>query len=193
MTGISICACLWVAWIIIWMIWAFQSKRTQQRESLTSRLSYTVIAWAAGTLLFSPRGLGSWGHAAIVPYRNWMDWLAVAITALGFALTLWARAILGGNWSSSVTIKVSHELIRSGPYRWVRHPIYTGLIIAMAGTAIARDEWRGLLAVLLLWIAFTIKRLKEEQFMRQTFGPQYIEYTRTTGAIFPRLLTNAPS
>lgn len=193
MDGISICACLWVAWIIIWMTWAFQSKQTQQRESLTSRLSYTVIACAAGMSMFSPGGLGSWGHSLLMPYRHWMDWLATTITTLGFAITLWARAILGGNWSSSVTIKVSHELVRSGPYRWVRHPIYTGLIIAMAGTAIARDQWRGIVAVVLLWIAFTIKRLKEEQFMRQTFGPKYAEYTRTTGAIFPRLLRNAPS
>jgi protein-S-isoprenylcysteine O-methyltransferase Ste14 len=193
MDGMSICGCVWIAWIMIWMIWAFQSKKTQKRESLPSRLSYTIIAWAAGTLLFSPRGLGNWGHATIVPYHAWMDWLAVAITALGFALTLWARAILGGNWSSSVTIKVTHELIRSGPYRWVRHPIYTGLIVAMAGTSIARDQWRGVVAVFLLWIAFTVKRLKEEQFMRQTFGPQYAEYAQTTGAIFPRLLTNAPS
>ena len=79
-------------------------------------------------------------------------------------------------------------MVRSGPYRWVRHPIYTGLMVAMAGTALARDQWRGLPALVLLWLSFTVKRIKEEKFMRQTFGDRYIEYSKTTGAIFPSLL-----
>jgi protein-S-isoprenylcysteine O-methyltransferase Ste14 len=107
---------------------------------------------------------------------------------LGFAITFWARAILGNNWSGTVTVKVEHELIRTGPYRWVRHPIYTGLILAILGTLIALDRWRGVVALPLLWIAFAIKYLKEERAMRQTFGAQYTEYRQTTGAIFPSLM-----
>jgi protein-S-isoprenylcysteine O-methyltransferase Ste14 len=117
-----------------------------------------------------------------------MNWGAVAFAVVGFAITVWARAILGSNWSGTVTIKVEHELIRTGPYRWVRHPIYSGLIMALLGTLIALDQWRGIVALPLLWVAFAIKYLKEEQAMRQTFGEQYDEYSRTTGAIFPRLL-----
>jgi protein-S-isoprenylcysteine O-methyltransferase Ste14 len=117
-----------------------------------------------------------------------MGWAGVAITALGFALTIWSRFLLGSNWSSTVAIKVAHELIRTGPYRWVRHPIYSGKILAMVGTAIALDRWRGVAAVVLIWIAFAIKRRMEEQFMRQTFGEQYAEYSKATGAIFPLLL-----
>jgi protein-S-isoprenylcysteine O-methyltransferase Ste14 len=188
LSSIYICGSLWVAWIAIWITWAFQSKRTQQREGLDSRLSYTILGWAAGYLMFSAKGVPGWWNSDIFAYRMWIGQCGVAITALGFAITFWARAILGGNWSSSVTIKVGHELVRTGPYRWVRHPIYTGMIVAMTGTALARDEWRGVAAIVLLWLSFTVKRLKEEAFMRQTFGAQYDEYSRTTGAIFPALL-----
>lgn len=188
MDAIAICGCLWMVWVLVWIAWAFQSKRTRQRESFGSRMSYTVVAWAAMELMFLPKGPRGWWHAEIVPYSPWIGWAGVAVTALGFAFTLWARSTLGGNWSSSVTIKVEHELVRTGPYRWVRHPIYTGLIVALAGTAMARDQWRGAVAVALLWVAFTIKRLKEESFMRQTFGAHYLEYSRATGAIFPALL-----
>jgi len=143
-------------------------------------------------LLFFGNVRGPWWYGVIVPYRDSLGCLGIAITALGFALTLWARFVLGSNWSGSVTIKVEHELIRTGPYRWVRHPIYTGMIVALIGTAIARDEWRGVASVALLWLSFTIKRLKEEQFMRQTFGAQYNASAQTTGAIFPALLRRNP-
>jgi protein-S-isoprenylcysteine O-methyltransferase Ste14 len=73
----------------------------------------------------------------------------------------------------------------------VRHPIYTGILVALIGTAIARDQWRGVVAIVLLWVSFTIKRLKEEQFMRQTFGAQYTDYSRSTGAIFPALFRDS--
>jgi protein-S-isoprenylcysteine O-methyltransferase Ste14 len=139
-------------------------------------------------LMFFSKNLSGWWHSGVLAYAAWMGWAGVAITVLGFAITFWARFTLGGNWSSSVTIKVEHELVRSGPYRWVRHPIYTGIIVAMAGTAVARDQWRGVVAVALMWVAFTIKRLKEESFMRQTFGAHYDEYSQATGAIFPLLL-----
>jgi protein-S-isoprenylcysteine O-methyltransferase Ste14 len=187
MNANAICGYLWIAWWLVWVALAFGSKKTQQRESAASRLAYTLVAWLAMYIMLSARGLGSWLRTDVLPYHAWMGWLGIALTALGFALTFWARAILGRNWSGNVTIKVDHELIRTGPYRYVRHPIYTGIILALIGTAIARDQWRGVVAVPLLWASFTVKRLKEEQFMRQTFGAQYVDYSQTTGAIFPSL------
>ena len=188
MDAYTICGYLWMVWYAVWTAWAFQSKKTQQRESIASRLSYTFILLVAVWLMFFTHQLGPWWHHSIFTATAVTGSVAVALTALGFALTLWARYILGSNWSGNVTIKVAHELIRSGPYSFVRHPIYTGIIVAAAGTAIALDQTRGLIALALLWLGFTIKRLKEENFMRQTFGEQYVEYSRTTGAIFPLLL-----
>ena len=188
MSAMSICGYLWIVWYAVWIAWAFQSKKTQQRESIASRLSYTVILIPAVWLVFFAHRLGFWWHRSIFTATAVTGSVAVALTALGFALTLWARYILGSNWSGNVTIKVAHQLIRTGPYRFVRHPIYTGIIVAAAGTAIALDQTRGLIALALLWLGFNIKRLKEEQFMRQTFGEQYAAYSESTGAIFPSLL-----
>jgi protein-S-isoprenylcysteine O-methyltransferase Ste14 len=193
MSASSICGYLWIAWWLTWLVWAFQSKKTIQRESVASAISYRLVAMLGIYFLLSAWGFGSWMRTAILPYRAWIGGLGIAITALGFALTFWSRFLLGRNWSGNVTVKAGHELIRTGPYRLVRHPIYTGIIIALAGTAIAQDQWRGIVAVLLLWLSFTIKRLREEQFMQQTFGPQYVEYCETTGAIFPHLRHRTPN
>jgi protein-S-isoprenylcysteine O-methyltransferase Ste14 len=188
LSAIQICGWLWTIWLVIWLAWAFHSKQTRQRESGLSRLSYGVLVWAAVVLFFYRGPLPGWLNASIFQYQSWFGPVAIAITALGFAFTIWARAFLGANWSGTVTIKVGHELIRTGPYRLVRHPIYTGIIMAAFGTALAYDRWRCVVALPLLWFAFTVKRLKEEKFMRQTFGSQYDDYARTTGAIFPQML-----
>ena len=84
-------------------------------------------------------------------------------------------------------VREQHELIRSGPYRVVRHPIYTGILLAMIGTFLASGKVRGLLAVLFVWIGWTIKSRIEEEFMMRTFGAQYEEYRQTTAALFPRV------
>lgn len=188
MNAYSICGYLWIVWYALWIAWAFQSKKTRERESIGSRLSYTLILFAAVWIGFFGRRFSGWWDSDIFPAAAWAGWLGVAVTALGFAITFWARFILGSNWSGTVTIKVDHELIRTGPYQFVRHPIYSGIMVAAIGTVIAQDHWRGVVALVLLWLGFTVKRLKEEQFMRQTFGAQYIDYARTTGAIFPRLV-----
>ena len=86
-----------------------------------------------------------------------------------------------------MTVKVGHRLIRSGPYRWVRHPIYSGIILAMMGTALDRRQVRGLVAVVLFCIGFKIKSRIEERFMAATFGAEYEQYKGSTGAIIPRL------
>jgi len=185
-TAIRICDYLWLTWLIIWLLWAFQSKQTRQKESLASQIAYRlpILAFVA-LMIYARHYNGSFWASPVIPWQPWLGPLAVSLTAAGFAFTIWARAYLGSNWSGTVTIKVGHELIRTGPYRFVRHPIYTGIMVAFLGTALAWNQWCAVAAIPLFWLSFTIKRLKEEQFMRQTFGSQYDDYTRTTGAIFP--------
>ncbi|HTV65965.1 MAG TPA: isoprenylcysteine carboxylmethyltransferase family protein, partial [Bryocella sp.] len=89
--------------------------------------------------------------------------------------------------SGAVTVKVGHELVRTGPYRWVRHPIYSGMVLAMLGTALVRHQVRGVIAVVLSYIGFKIKSRIEEATMSATFGAAYADYSSTTGAILPRL------
>ena len=84
-------------------------------------------------------------------------------------------------------LREGHELIRSGPYRYVRHPIYTGILLAMVGTFLANGKVRGALAVVFVWIGWTIKSRMEEEFMVRNFGSKYEDYRRTTGALIPRV------
>lgn len=94
-----------------------------------------------------------------------------------------ARPRLARNGSSSVTLKSDQELTDDGPYRWVRHPIYTGLLLALLGTALAVAEWRGLLAVALAAVALWRKLKREEALPRHEFGEAYAAYFARTGAV----------
>jgi protein-S-isoprenylcysteine O-methyltransferase Ste14 len=140
------------------------------------------------SLMFNDRLHVAWLDTRIVPKTQELAVAAIALTVAGMAFAVWARVHLGRNWSSAPMIKQQHQLIRSGPYRLVRHPIYTGLLIALAGTFLANGKIRGALSVVVVWISFDIKRRIEEEFMVQTFGPQYEDYRRTTGALFPRIV-----
>lgn len=187
MNGMRICGTLWLAFLVVWVIWGIRTKATQVREGVASRLSYTVLTIAAYYLMFSEgSSIGPLGKP-LFPSSPWLDLLGVVITVAGLGVAIWARAFLGRNWSSSVTVKVDHRLITNGPYRWVRHPIYSGMVLALLGTALVRNQARGCLAVILLYAGFKIKSGIEERFMTNTFGAEYESYSRNTGALFPRV------
>jgi protein-S-isoprenylcysteine O-methyltransferase Ste14 len=183
----QICKYLWSGFFLAWFIWAIRTKPIQKREPVSTQLLYIVVTTAAFYLVFAARIRGEWLHIVLFPAREWVAIAGVVVTAAGLGFAIWARVYLGGNWSGAVSVKVGHELIRSGPYRWVRHPIYTGIILALLGTALEIDQARGLVAVILLYLGFKIKSRIEERVMRQAFGAEYDEYSRSTGAIVPRL------
>jgi protein-S-isoprenylcysteine O-methyltransferase Ste14 len=187
MTAMRICSILWTILWIVWLAAWLRTKQTQERAPFGSRLLYAVPVVAAFYLLFNDNIRFGWFDLRIVPPNPVLEVVAVALTALGIAFAIWARFYLGQNWSSAVSIKVGHQLIRTGPYAWVRHPIYFGLLLATVGTALARREPRGLLAFGLLWLGLWIKSRMEEQFMLKTFGSEYEEYSRATGALIPKL------
>ncbi len=185
-SGMSICVYLWEAFFVLWVVWALRTKTTQVRESLRSRFSHIIATVAAFYAMFSGDVPLGWMNTRIIPREPWIQALGIALTAAGMAFAIWARAYLGRNWSSNVTVKVGHQLVRTGPYQWVRHPIYSGLIVAMIGTALNRRQVRGLVAVVLLWVGFNIKSRIEERFMAATFGPEYEQYKGSIGAMVPR-------
>ena len=187
MTTMQICSLLWTVLLVVWTIAWLRTKRTQERAPFASRLSYGVPVALASWLLFSDNLPFAWLQSRIIPKNIYSEAAAITLTALGIAFAIWARFYIGQNWSSAVSIKVDHQLIRTGPYAWVRHPIYSGLILAMIGTAIARREPRGFFSVVLLGLGFWIKSRMEEKFMRKTFGPEYEDYSKSTGGLIPRL------
>jgi protein-S-isoprenylcysteine O-methyltransferase Ste14 len=112
----------------------------------------------------------------------------VAMLLAGLAFSVWARRWLGRNWSGIVTLKQDHELVRGGPYRFARHPIYTGILVGFAGSALARNEWRGVLAVVIGYAALWRKLKLEERWMIERFGDAYRKFQAEVPALIPNPL-----
>lgn len=187
MSTINIVGLMWLLLFVVWLAGRFTAKRVKQRESPVAYLGRIVLLFVLFEFLFNERlGIG-WLGDRFVPRSQATNVAAVAVTAIGIGLAIWARLCLAGNWSGTVTLKEGHELIRSGPYRWIRHPIYTGFNLAILGTALAIGEWRGLLVFAGVGIAHTLKARKEEAWLSREFGAAFDEHRRRTGMFLPRL------
>jgi protein-S-isoprenylcysteine O-methyltransferase Ste14 len=178
---------LWGLWLAYWAWAARGVKPAARTESRASRLSRALPIGIAILLLVAPTMPGWLGrHWARSTWTLFGVGVLLAVAGLGF--TVWARRALGRNWSARVTIKDAHEIVRVGPYRWIRHPIYTGILLAFLGSAIARPQWRGLLAFTLVAVSYVRKLRLEERWLGDTFGAAYAEYRRGTWALIPFLL-----
>jgi len=176
---------MWIAWCLYWIISARDAKRTVRRESLASRASH-VLPLVIGVLLVALPYVPSPLFATRILPRTLATYgVGVTLVFLGLAFAVWARRHIGSNWSGTVTVKEDHVLICTGPYAWVRHPIYTGLLAAILGTAVARGELRGVWALVLCTIAFVSKLRIEERWMRQVFGEEYERYSALVPALIP--------
>jgi protein-S-isoprenylcysteine O-methyltransferase Ste14 len=178
-------AVLWLAWLAYWVIAARNVKATRRREPLAGRLVTVVLTVLAAALLAFRGQKLHWLNARFLPQTMVAYWLGLLLVVLGLAFAVWARMHLGRNWSGTVTVKQDHDLIRTGPYGLVRHPIYTGLLLAILGTAIAFGEWRGLLAFGFLTAAFLFKLRREERFMSESFPSDYRRYRAEVPALIP--------
>jgi protein-S-isoprenylcysteine O-methyltransferase Ste14 len=181
----------WYVFAAYWAVTALRVKRTKTAEKSADRLATLLVMVLAFILLFSERSrIGPLG-VRFVPADERIAWAGILLTVLGVAVAIWARYCLGQFWSARVTLKEGHQLIRSGPYRFVRHPIYTGMLLAVAGTALVVGEWRGVLATALVLAAHWRKALREEGLLATEFGEEYASYRRATGFLFPRLWSGA--
>jgi protein-S-isoprenylcysteine O-methyltransferase Ste14 len=176
---------MWFLWALYWVISARHAKKTLRRESLASRAT-NVVPLVIGVLLVAlPRIASPLFATRLLPRTLASYWVGVALVFAGLAFALWARVHIGSNWSGTVTVKENHVLVRTGPYGVVRHPIYTGLLTAILGSAVARGELRGVWALALCTIGFTIKLRLEERWMRQVFGEEYRRYCAAVPALVP--------
>lgn len=178
---------VWIAFLIYWMVKSINTKSTQRMESVVSRVLRALAVLAAIVLLSTNAFPLTWLYRPVWQQGFWPFWLGAAITVGGLLFSVWAREHLGRNWSHSVTIKEDHELITSGPYALVRHPIYTGILTGFLGLAIAISQVRGFVALVLIFVGFWSKLSIEEQWMRSQFGETYAEYVRRTAALVPYL------
>jgi protein-S-isoprenylcysteine O-methyltransferase Ste14 len=176
----------WIVFIAYWIVSAQKLKSIKQREPRGERLIQLVFMVAAYFLMFNDQFSGGLA-TRFVSASPTIGEIGVALTVAGIAFAIWARWHLGENWSATVTLKQDHELISSGPYRYIRHPIYTGMLLAFVGTALALGEYRALISVCIVLFAFYIKAKKEELFLTQEFGEKFREHSRRTGMFLPKL------
>jgi protein-S-isoprenylcysteine O-methyltransferase Ste14 len=176
---------LWFAWAVYWMVSSIRIKAAVRRESTASRLAH-VVPLAVGGVLIGWRDM-PWGvlNLRLWPHSLLAYGIGLALLVAGLAFAVWARVHLGRNWSGSVTVKEGHELIRSGPYAYVRHPIYTGLITAVLGTAIISGTLRAALGLVIITVSLLRKLRTEEAFMRDTFPGEYQRYCAQVPALLP--------
>jgi len=178
-------------WIVFWAYWFISAARTRassrRRQSFPPLLLVTILAIFALAVLTgeAPPGLL---QERVIQGGGWIDLAGLTITVLGLGLAVWARVHLGKNWSSRPMIRVGHTLVRTGPYRVVRNPIYTGLLIGYTGTAIAIGALWAFVLIVLLLAAFLLRIRGEEKLLLEEFGEAYEVYRREVRALIPFLV-----
>ena len=178
---------VWIAFLLYWRIKAAGTKTTQRLEPAAPRILRALVFLIVIALLSITRIPLPWLYRQLWPYGIWPFWIGAAVTVAGLLFAVWARRYIGTNWSSEVTIKQDHELITTGPYALVRHPIYTGILTGFLGTAIALSQVRGFIGFVLIFLVLWAKLRREEEWMRSQFGETYTTYTQHTAALVPYL------
>jgi protein-S-isoprenylcysteine O-methyltransferase Ste14 len=178
----------WIALGAFWLAAMAFSKRAAQAQSLGARTLHLVIVLPGYLLLVDSNLAIGWLGERFVPAAPAVLIAGLAITIAGCLFAAWARVTLGSNWSGRVELKQNHKLVTSGPYALARHPIYTGLIVAAAGTALAIGEWRCAIGIVLVVVAFVTKIRQEEPVMLQAFPDEYPAYRRRVKALIPGLI-----
>jgi len=181
-TGIEIC---WIALALLWLAGTFFSKPTERAQSAGARSIHIALAVIGGLLIGRFFFRGTWMDAHFVPGTHSVRLAGFLSTLAGTLFAVWARLTLGSNWSGRATVKSGHELIVKGPYSLARHPIYTGVLLALAGTLLVQGRWRCIVGFAVILLALAIKISQEERLMMETFPAEYPEYKRRVKALVP--------
>lgn len=177
-------ATLWLLFLLYWGAAARNVAPTKSAESPASRAVHTRLLNLSLLLLFLPvPGL----RTRFVPLTNPVVAAGLALQAASIMFAIWARRHLGRNWSGAVAVAVDHQVVRSGPYRVVRHPIYSAMLGMYLGTGLVSGELHALLALGVVTAAYARKIPLEERTLGEVFGTEYEAYRRQTWALIPGL------
>ena len=178
---------LWAAWIVSWTAAMFWSSRTEKRGGIVAEIFFRVVLYLGVILLLAvPSGQRIYAQTQLWHFGDVINWILAALTAAGLLFTWWARIHLGRLWSDWVTTKAGHHVVETGPYRIVRHPIYSGLILAAFASGIEKGTSLALLGAATITMAFYTKARREERFLRAELGENsYDVYARKTAMLVP--------
>jgi protein-S-isoprenylcysteine O-methyltransferase Ste14 len=175
---------LWLLWLGYWLIAAKNTAPTQKSESFLTGALYRAATVIGVLLIFSLRR----PRAQLWPVTVPLLCLAVILMICGFSFAIWARRHLGRYWSATVALKRGHQLIDSGPYSLVRHPIYSGLLLSMAGTVMTIGTIQSVCGYVVLLSALIFKLVAEERLLAAHFGPVYKDYQQQVKALIPGMI-----
>jgi protein-S-isoprenylcysteine O-methyltransferase Ste14 len=184
-TALIILGC-WIIFMAYWIINAFKQKKTAEPQRLASALAHRIPVGFGWFLLLYPAFPPL--NRTVIPHTYWTWIVGATVCVFGLVVTIWARRTLAGNWSSDVTFKQGHELVRRGPNRFVRHPIYTGLLVMGLGTAVNTGRLRCWLGIVVVGIGFWIKLKQEERLMLRHFPDEYPAYRKQVKALVPFII-----
>ncbi len=182
---ISVC---WALFAVIWLLAAFATKQTVYKESGLQRLRYIIPLLLGWFLLAKGHRLSDPLNHRVIPHLDALAWLGAVLCIAGLAFCGWARFSLGRNWSGIVTLKGGHELITSGPYAFVRHPIYTGLLTMCVATALVVGHIAAIIAMPFVIVSLWVKLRSEEELMLENFPAGYEAYSRRVKRLIPFVL-----
>ncbi|MGA2540455.1 MAG: isoprenylcysteine carboxylmethyltransferase family protein [Verrucomicrobiota bacterium] len=177
----------WILFVVYWIVSARRLKPTAEKQSRLSNFAHRGPL-GLGYILLCCRALPWPLNLELTPQTEPARASGAVLCVLGLLVAIWSRRVLAGNWSSDVTFKQGHELIQTGPYRYARHPIYTGLLLMCLGTAMAGGELRCWLGFLIACAGLWIKLTQEESLMLRHFPDAYPPYRARVKAIIPFIL-----
>jgi protein-S-isoprenylcysteine O-methyltransferase Ste14 len=180
-------AVIWIAWLISWVVASFWSGRTQKHVMTWDSQAYRIPI-LAGAILLTPWLAQALGERPLWNLGNGGTYVVAGLTLAGISFTWWARIHLGRFWSNAITRKEGHRVIDTGPYGFVRHPIYTGLIAGMLATGVAVGTVTAMLGAVLISLGMWQKARMEEGFLTHELGAdEYGSYCRRVPMLVPFL------
>ena len=182
--GLALMA-LWIAWAVSWIVAMPWSSRAKERAGWRTELLYRVVLAIGGLIFAVPSSRP--GQVRLWPLMSLPAvWACIFAVALGCAFSWWARIYLGDLWSGSITRKADHRVVDTGPYRIVRHPIYTGILIAVWATMVAKGTVLGLAGAVIITVGLWLKGRFEERFLREQLSADaYDAYRRRVPMLIP--------
>jgi protein-S-isoprenylcysteine O-methyltransferase Ste14 len=181
-TGMLLAGGIWAGFFVFWTLTAKPKGEVQRQESAQSRGTHRLLMNLGLLLLFVP--IPRLRQSFLSP-NSWHVIVGLGTMVLATMLHIWARLHLGMNWSSQVMIKVDHQLVQTGPYRLIRHPIYTAILGLAFGTALVSGRITSLAGAVLISVAYVRKLLLEEQGLAETFGDEWQTYRKTSWRLIP--------
>src|SRR6516225_8600511 len=172
-------------WVVFWIYWIAASVGVKAGRTRWTRFAGIRVVVILAALLLLRLGVFK-GHRAVT-VDPWLQGIGLALFVLGLALAVWARVYIGRNWGMPMSQKADPELVTTGPYEKIRHPIYSGIILGMVGTAIAVSVY-WLIAVALVGAYFIYSAVVEERTMAKLFPAAYPPYKRATKMLIPHVL-----